>query len=397
MRRALPMLLSAAVGMGLGFMLARPHTAIVGARAHAQTMADSKERGRLIAALEAILANAVDEVDEARLVDAAINGMVGILEFPATYLDTRRLRDLQVLGRRATGIGLEWVGDKGLARVVTPIEESPAAKAGVITNDIITHIDGTPLQGLALDDVAERMRGEAGTAVRLTILRKGRGEPIELSIVRNFYRLPPIRVRREDRDIGYVRVPSFNEKTIQALRAAMGELSAETAGGKLKGYLLDLRNTPGGLRDVTVAVADAFLDGGEIVSVRGRRPEQVERYHAQPGDIIDGKPLVVLINGGSAASAEIVAGALQHHQRATVVGSRSFGMGRVPGLVPLGTGNGALRLAVARYVLPSGRAFDGTGIAPDVEVAEEAAALATAHEVLRGVVAAGASGPAAKP
>ena len=257
--------------------------------------------------------------------------------------------------------------EDGRLKVVAPIDDTPAAKAGILTNDIITHVDDEPLLGLTLNQATERLRGPADSAVKLRIARKGQEKPIEMVVNRELIRLRPIRVRMEGDDVGYIRITQFNEPTVEDLRKAIDEI----AGDKLKGYIIDLRNNPGGLLDQAVSVADAFLEQGEIVSTRGRGQDDVQRFHAKPGDLAKGKPIIVLINGGSAAAAEVVAGALQDQKRAKLVGSRSFGMGSVQTLIPLGDGQGAIRLTTARYFTPAGRSIQALGIKPDIEVLQD--------------------------
>src|SRR5262245_44307246 len=305
--------------------------------------------------------------------DAAIKGMVGVLDSQSSYLDWRLFRDLQIVPHGIpAGLGIETIPDEGRVKVVAPIDDTPGARAGVRPNDIITHIDGVSVEKLTPHELfLEKTRGQVGTTVRLTILREGEDKPLELTLVRKMLRLNSVRVRRDGGDIGYIRMPLLNEWTMPAFGKVISEMSSEFLADKLKGYVLDLRNTASTALNEAVALADAFLEEGEIVSVRGRTPEQVERFNAQPGDIINGKPLVVLINGGTASGAEIVAAALQHHKRATLVGTPSFGRGSVRTVVPLGARNGALRLTTGRYFTPAGRSFDGTGIMPDIEVLQD--------------------------
>jgi carboxyl-terminal processing protease len=288
------------------------------------------------------------------------------------------------------GLGVEIIVDKGVVKVVTPFDDGPAAKAGVMAGDVITHVDDVPLQHLPRPEVIDKLRGPANTTARLRLIRTGQNKPVELSIVREPIRIPSVRTRQDGDDIGYVRIAAINEQTMDQLTRALGELSSRIPPDKLKGYVLDLRNTPPSERDPAIALADAFLDSGEIVSVRGRDPSQIERFSAKPGDLINGKPLVVLINGGSASGAEIVAGALQDHKRAKIVGSHSFGDASVQSVIPLGGGHGAIRLTTGRYFTPAGRSFHGTGIVPDVEASQDSPptpdndqALTAAYKLLR--------------
>ena len=390
-------LLGAAAGIALGLAVTRPDTAIVESRA--QAAVDASQRDLLLAAFERIRADYVDELDQSKLVTAAINGMIGVLDSQSIYLDRETFRDLQI-SRPLAGLGLDIIMEKGSVRVVTPIDESPAAKAGVTVNDVITHIDGVPLQGLTAYQVVEKMLGLVNTKVRLTIIRDGYDKPVELTAVRKTVSMRSVRTRQDGGDIGYIRIAVFNEVTMRTFGTAIRELSSQIPPDKIKGYVLDLRNTASGLLDVAVSVADEFLEDGEIVSVRGRNPEQIEHFNARPGDSINGKPLIVLINGGSAGGAEIVSGALQDHKRATVIGSRLFGRGSVQSILPLGRGQGALKLTTGRYFTPAGRSIHAAGILPDIEVLqdfpqspENDKALTMAFDLLRGV----ASDPAFPP
>jgi carboxyl-terminal processing protease len=268
------------------------------------------------------------------------------------------------------GLGLEVTMEDGLLKVVAPIDETPAARAGILAGDVITELDDEPLQGLTLKQAVEKMRGPVNTTIRLKIVRKGQDKPIELPITRDTITVRAVRARL-DGEVGYIRVTQFSEQTSEGLKSALDSLAGQISAEKLKGYVLDLRNNPGGLLDQAVAVADAFLDRGEIVSIRGRNAEVTQRFTARAGDLAKGKPVVVLINGGSASASEIVAGALQDQKRATVVGTRSFGKGSVQTLIPLGPEKGALRLTTARYFTPAGRSIQAKGIAPDIEVLQD--------------------------
>src|SRR5580658_4923100 len=269
------------------------------------------------------------------------------------------------------GLGIEVTMEDGLVKVVAPIDETPAAKAGVMANDIITKLDDEQVQGLTLNQAVEKMRGPVNTKIKLTIMRKGQDKPIEVSITRDVIRVKSVRSHSEGEDVGYIRVTQFNEQTTDGLKKAISDLTNQLGAEKVKGFVLDLRNNPGGLLDQAISVSDAFLDKGEIVSTRGRNAEETQRFNARPGDLTKGKPLIVLINGGSASASEIVAGALQDHKRATLVGTRSFGKGSVQTIIPLGNGNGALRLTTARYFTPSGRSIQAKGISPDIEVLQD--------------------------
>ncbi len=261
------------------------------------------------------------------------------------------------------GVGIELTMEEGSIKVVAPIDETPAAKAGIMANDIITHLDEEPVQGLTLDQVVERMRGPAKTKIKLKIMRKGQDKPVEVAIIRDIIRVRSVRSRLEGDDVGLIRVTEFNEQAADGLKQAIIDLTTQS-GDNLKGFVIDLRNNPGGLLDQAISVSNAFLEKGEIVSIRGRSVEDTARFNAHAGDLTKGKPLIVLINGGSASASEIVAGALQDHRRATVVGTRSFGKGSVQTIIPLGSDNGALRLTTARYFTPSGRSIQAKGISP---------------------------------
>lgn len=316
---------------------------------------------------ERVRADYVEETEDAKLIDNAINGMLTSLDPHSSYLNPKNFRDMQVQTRgEFGGLGIEVTMENGLVKVVTPIDETPASGAGIRPNDLITHIDGESIMGMTLSDAVEKMRGPVGTSIKLTIIREGKDEPFDVSITRDTITIKSVRWRREE-DIGYVRITTFNEQTASGLEEAVNELSSEIGQNRLKGYIIDLRNNPGGLLDQAIAVSDAFLDQGEIVSTRGRRSEDTQRYNARGGDLTDGKPVVVLVNGGSASASEIVAGALQDHRRGTVLGTRSFGKGSVQTIIPLGS-DGAIRLTTARYYTPAGTSIQAKGIEPDIIV-----------------------------
>ncbi len=320
---------------------------------------------------EKIRTDYVEKPDEAKLIEAAVNGMLTSLDPHSSYMDAKSFRDMQVQTKgEFGGLGIEVTMEDGLIKVVTPIDDTPAARAGLLANDIITQIDGDQVQGLTLNQAVDKMRGPVNSPVKLKITRKEAKEPLEVTLNRDLIRIKPVRSRVEGGDIGYIRLTQFNEQTYDGLKAAIDKLSTEVPGDKLKGFVIDLRNNPGGLLDQAVMVSDAFLDRGEIVSTRGRNPDETQRFSAKSGDLTKGKPIVVLVNGGSASASEIVAGALQDHKRATVLGTRSFGKGSVQSIIPLG-GNGALRLTTARYYTPSGRSIQAKGIEPDQEVLQD--------------------------
>jgi carboxyl-terminal processing protease len=320
---------------------------------------------------EKIRTDYVEKPDEAKLIESAVNGMLTSLDPHSSYMDPKSFRDMQVQTRgEFGGLGIEVTLEEGLVKVVTPIDDTPAARAGLLANDVITHIDDEPVQGLTLNQAVDKMRGPINSSVRLKIQRKERKDPFEVKLTRDTIRIRPVRARKEGDDIGYIRITQFNEQTSEGLRREIDRLTGEIGADKLKGFVVDLRNNPGGLLDQAITVSDAFLDRGEIVSTRGRNADETQRFNAKPGDLTKGKPVVVLINGGSASASEIVAGALQDHKRATIIGTRSFGKGSVQTIIPLGA-NGAVRLTTARYYTPAGRSIQAKGIDPDTEVLQE--------------------------
>ncbi len=321
---------------------------------------------------EKATANYVEEPDEAKVMSGAINGMLTSLDPHSNYLDAKALSDFQVnmKGEEFGGLGLEVMQDNGLVRVVSPIDETPAARAGILSGDLIIKIDDKPVQGMTLKDAVDHMRGVAKTAVTLTVTRGDVKDPKVFKLVREIIHVQPVRSRIEGGDIGYIRITQFNQQTYDALKLAMAKFKANPGGEKMRGYILDLRNNPGGLLSQSIQVVNAFIDRGEIVSTRGRTPDQYQSFGARPGyNLSEGKPLVVLINGGSASASEIVSGALQDLKRATLIGTRSFGKGSVQTVLPLGE-NGALKLTTARYFTPAGRSIQAKGIEPDYKVLE---------------------------
>jgi len=309
----------------------------------------------------------VEPVEDRELIEAAINGMLTSLDPHSSYLDLEHFRDMQVQTRgEFGGLGIEVTMENGLIKVVSPIDDTPAARAGLQPGDFITHLDGEAVTGLTLSEAVDRMRGRVGTDIVITVLRESSGEPFDVAITRDIITIQSVRHHLEGEDVGYVRITSFTEQTESGVEEAIADLKEESD-GSLKGYVLDLRNNPGGLLDQAVAVSDAFLDAGEIVSTRARDLEETQRFNARAGDLADGLPIVVIINGGSASASEIVAGALQDHGRAIVLGTQSFGKGSVQTIMPL-PGNGAMRLTTARYYTPSGRSIQAKGIEPDIMV-----------------------------
>jgi carboxyl-terminal processing protease len=315
---------------------------------------------------ERVRAEYVEEVTDEMLIESAINGMLTALDPHSGYLDAKKYRDMQVQTKgEFGGLGIEVTMEDGLVKVVSPIDDTPAYRAGIQAGDVITHINSEPVLGMSLAEAVERMRGPVDTSIALTLRRPGRDDPVDVSMARAVITISPVRWRAEG-DIGYIRVTAFNEQTESSLRDAIEQLEAGL-GPSLKGVVLDLRNNPGGLLEQAVAVADTFLDRGEIVSTRGRRTDSIQRFNARRGDLIDGRPMVVLINGGSASASEIVAGALQDHDRAIVMGTPSFGKGSVQTIMPL-PGHGAIRLTTARYYTPAGTSIQAKGIVPDIDV-----------------------------
>lgn len=314
---------------------------------------------------ERVRAEYVEEVSDETLIEAAIQGMLSDLDPHSSFLDADSFSDMQVQTRgEFGGLGIEVTMENGLVRVVSPIDDTPAFRAGVEAGDLITHLDGDPVMGLELSEAVDMMRGPVGTSLTIT-LRRGEEEPFDVTIERDIITVQSVRSRLEG-NIGYLRITAFNEQTMPGVEEAVAGF-AEELGDDFGGVVLDLRNNPGGLLDQAVAVSDAFLERGEIVSTRGRYEEDSSRYNARSGDLMEGLPIVVLINGGSASASEIVAGALQDHRRAIVMGTKSFGKGSVQTVMPLG-GAGAMRLTTARYYTPSGRSIQAKGIDPDIVV-----------------------------
>jgi carboxyl-terminal processing protease len=317
---------------------------------------------------ERVRAQYVEEVDTRKLIEAAINGMLTSLDPHSSYLSPDDAENMQVQTRgEFGGLGIEVTQEDGFVKVVSPMDGTPADLAGIEAGDFITHVDGESVLGLSLNEAVDRMRGPVGSEIVITVVREGTPEPFDVSIIRDTIKLTAVRARTE-RDAVVLRVTTFNDQTYPNLEASLKEKIEELGGmDKVSGIVLDLRNNPGGLLNQAIKVSDAFLDKGEIVSTRGRNVQDGERFNATPGDLAQGKPIVVLINGGSASASEIVAGALQDHHRAIVVGTKSFGKGSVQTVMPL-RGNGAMRLTTARYYTPSGRSIQALGVSPDIVV-----------------------------
>ena len=329
---------------------------------------------------ERIRAQYVEETDSAELIEAAINGMLTSLDPHSSYLspkDAEKMRE-QTRGEFG-GLGIEVTQEEGFVKVVSPIDGTPASEAGIEAGDFITHVNGESLLGLVLDDAVELMRGPVGSEIVITVVREGEQEPFDVSLIRDTIQLTAVRARTVG-ETAVLRLTTFNEQTYPKMKEGLEE-QIEAAGGidNINGIVLDLRNNPGGLLNQAIAVSDAFLEEGEIVSTRGRDLADSDRVNATPGDLSGGKPIVVLINGGSASASEIVAGALQDHRRAIVIGTKSFGKGSVQTVMPL-RGNGAMRLTTARYYTPSGRSIQALGVSPDIVVAQPPVDAAAAEE-----------------
>src|ERR1700756_1428541 len=347
MRKTSIVLLSAATGAARTLLLTQPRAVFMGSTARAATADTYRQLNLFGDVFERVRSDYVEKPDDGKLVESAISGMLSGLDPHSSYMDAKSFRDMQVQTRgEFGGLGIEVTMEDGLIKVVSPIDDTPASKAGILANDIITTLDDEQVQGLTLNQAVEKMRGRDNTPVR------------------------SVRARIEADDIAYIRITTFNEQTTEGLKKEVANLSNQI-GDKLKGYIIDLRNNPGGLLEEAVTVSDSFLEKGEIVSTRGRNAEETQRRTAHAGDLTKGKPVIVLVNGGSASASEIVAGALQDHKRATIVGTRSFGKGSVQTIIPLGSGNGALRLTTARYYTPSGKSIQAKGIVPDIEVLQD--------------------------
>lgn len=364
--------LTLTVGYGAGMVVAASNT-----YNHLDLFADAFERVR---------SDYVEEVDEAKMIEAAINGMLQSLDPHSSFLPPQDFDDMREQTRgEFGGLGIEVTMDEGYVRVMSPIDDTPASRAGIQPGDLISHLDGEPVRGLNLSEAVDRMRGPVDTDIILTVIREGADAPLEITLTRAIIKVTSVRHRREG-NIGYVRITSFNETTENNLKRAIDELK-EDIGDELQGLVLDLRNNPGGLLNQAIAVSDVFMTQGEIVSTRGRREGDAQRFNARGADLLEGLPVVVLINGGSASASEIVAGALQDHGRAVVMGTQSFGKGSVQTIMPL-QDDTALRLTTARYYTPSGRSIQAKGIAPDILVpqarVEEVQSIRRTEADLRG-------------
>jgi carboxyl-terminal processing protease len=373
MRKNSVFFLGAVAGTCLTLLATAPRSEFWIAAARAATNAETYSQLNLFGdVFERVKADYVEKPDDAKLIEGAINGMITSLDPHSRYMNEQAWHDMQETTHgEFGGLGIEVTMEDGLVKVVSPMDGTPAARAGIMSGDLITFIDGDAVQGLTLEQAVNKMKGPVHTTTNLKIERKGADKPIDVSIEREIIQVKPVSFRTNGGDIGYIRISSFNEQTTDGLHKAVADIMKEIPQDKLAGYVLDLRNNPGGLLDQAVSVSGTFLARGEVVSTRGRTPEETQRYSARTGDMTKGKPLVVLINGGSASASEIVAGALHDHKRATLIGTRSFGKGSVQTIIPLGTGNGALALTTARYFTPSGHSIQAKGITPDIEVLQD--------------------------
>jgi carboxyl-terminal processing protease len=373
MRKNSFFLLGAAAGVCVTLLATGPGSALLVAAAKAAASSDTYSQLNLFGdVFERVRTDYVEKPDDAKLIEASINGMLTALDPHSRYMNDKAWRDMQETTRgEFGGLGIEVTMEDGLVKVVAPIDDTPAAKAGILSGDFITQIDDDAVQGLTLEQAVNKMKGPINTKTRLKIVRKGAEQPIDIAITREVIRVRAVRSHVDGGDIGYIRISQFNAQTTDELKKAIGDIAKQIPQDKLAGYVVDLRNNPGGLLDQAVSVSGTFMSRGEVVSTRGRTAEETQRFTAHSGDLIKGKPLVVLINGGSASASEIVAGALHDHKRATLIGTRSFGKGSVQTIIPLGTGNGALALTTARYFTPSGRSIQAKGITPDIEVLQD--------------------------
>lgn len=373
MRKNSVFFLGAVAGTCLTLLVSEPRGELLIAAAKAAASADTYSQLNLLGdVFERVRTDYVEKPDDSKLVEAAISGMVTSLDPHSRYMNDKAWREMQETTHgEFGGLGIEVTMEDGVIKVVAPMDDTPAAKAGIMSGDLITHINDEAVQGLTLEQAVNKMKGPVNTTTRLKIFRNGTEQPIDVSITREVIQVRPVRYHTDGGDIGYIRITDFNEQTTEGLRKAIADISKQIPPEKLAGYVVDLRNNPGGLLDQAVSVSAAFMARGEVVSTRGRTPEETQRFTARTGDLIKGKPLVVLINGGSASASEIVAGALHDHKRATLIGTRSFGKGSVQTIIPLGAGKGALALTTARYFTPSGRSIQAMGITPDIQVLQD--------------------------
>ena len=369
MRKISYVMLGAVVGVA-SYSLAT-HTDWVASTSASAAASDTYRQLNLFGdVFEKIRNDYVEKPDEQKLIEAAINGMLTSLDPHSSYMDAKAFRDMQVQTHgEFGGLGIEVTQENGAVKVVTPIDDTPASKAGIMSGDIIIAIDDESTEGLTLNQAVDKMRGKVDTAVRLKLVRKTKKDPFEVKLVRATIVVKSVRFHTVE-DVGVIRITQFTENSAQGLKDAISKITADMPGDKLKGFVLDLRNNPGGLLDQSIQVSNAFIDKGEIVSTRGRNADEAQRFNATHAAWTD-KPLVVLVNGGSASASEIVAGALQDHKRGTILGTRSFGKGSVQTIIPLPQSNGALRMTTARYYTPSGRSIQAKGIEPEIVVLQD--------------------------
>jgi carboxyl-terminal processing protease len=372
MRKVSVTVLSAVTGAALTLFVTEPHAILIGSSAHSAASDTYRQLNLFGDVFERVRSDYVEKPDDSKLIESAISGMLTGLDPHSSYMDARSFREMRERTRgEYGGLGFEVTMEDGLLKVVSSMEDTPASRAGIIAEDIITNLDNEAVKGLTFDQAVDKMRGPVNSKIKLKIVRKGQDSPIDVTLVRDSIRVRTVRARTEGGDLAYIRITSFNEQTTDGLRREIGNLTTQIGAERLKGFIVDLRNNPGGLLEEAVTVTETFLARGEILSTRGRNAEETQRRTAHAGDLTKGKPLIVLINGGSASASEIVAGALQDHKRATLVGTRSFGKGSVQTIIPLGSGNGALTLTTARYFTPSGKSIQAKGIVPDIEVLQD--------------------------
>ena len=374
MRKTSLIFMGAATGVALTIIATLPRLALGGADTKPATAVTNYHALDLFGDTFArVRSRYVERPDEGKLIEAAINGMLAGLE-DSYYVDPKSIKLSEACsgpGCPLGDLGLVFTVADGFVKVITAVDDTPAATAGLMAGDIVVEVDDESTQGFNYYQVAAKLHGQLGETVRLKVMRPGRAKPLDVSIVRDRITAQSVRSHVESGDIGYIRIAQLDAQTDGQLKQAVKDIAAVIAPDRLKGYVIDLRNAPGGSLDAALAVADAFMDDGEIVAIRNRKAEDTQHFQAKTGDLAGGKPLIVLVNAGSAAAAEIVAGALQDHRRATVVGTRSFGEGAVATLIPLGPNNGVIHLTTGHYVTPSGHVIERKGIAPDVEVAQD--------------------------
>lgn len=352
------------IALPLAALALIPASAAVNAAAESDTY---KQLDTLMDVFERVRTDYVDKVDDKTLIEGAINGMLASLDPHSSYLDARDFSNMrQTTDGEYGGLGLTVSTEEGAVKVIAPTDDTPAARAGIKSGDYITHLDGELLYGLTLNDAVDKMRGAPGTTIKITVVREGSPKPIDYTLKREVIQIRPVKSDIKG-TVGVIRISAFNKKTGEATRAAVADIEKQL-GPKLTGFVIDLRSNPGGLLDQAIEVSDVFLDRGEIVSQRGRAKTDIQRYYARAGDLTGGRPLVVLVDEGSASASEIVAGALQDHRRAVVLGARSFGKGSVQTLLPLSTEGTGIRLTTARYFTPAGRSVQEGGIEPDIAV-----------------------------